>query len=138
MKVPTFRLMEALGETQELRAFTQEYQEEFLSEPAHAYLQRLLEEKQLTTAQMCERAGLANYGYKLLSGVRKPSRDAALRIAVGLEMSLEQAQHYLRLLELARLDPRSRRDAAVIFALGKGMNLARTQVLLSELGEEEL
>ena len=84
MKVSTFRMMEALGEAEELRAFAQEYQEEFLSEPAHVYLERLLGEKQMTTAQMCERAGLGNYGYKLLSGVRKPSRDAALRIAVGL------------------------------------------------------
>ena len=138
MKVSTFRMMGALGEAEELRAFAQEYQEEFLSEPAHVYLERLLGEKQLTTAQMCERAGLGNYGYKLLNGVRKPSRDAALRIAVGLELDIEQAQHYLRLLGLARLDPRCYRDATVIFALGKGMSLARTQALLSEVGEAEL
>ena len=53
-------------------------------------------------------------------------------------MDMEQAQRYLRLLGLARLDPRCYRDATVIFALGKKMDLARTQALLSEVGEAEL
>lgn len=138
MKVSTFRMMEALGKADALQTFALEYREEFFRDPAHVYLARIMEAKNVSVAQLCERSGLGNYGYKLVSGTRNPSRDAALRLVIGLGMDVEQAQQYLRLAHLARLDPRCYRDAAVIFALGKQWDLSRTQALLSELGEPEL
>ena len=53
-------------------------------------------------------------------------------------MDVEQTQHYLRLLQLARLDPRNYRDAAVLYAIGREMDVERTQALLMEIGEKGL
>ena len=138
MKVSTYRMTEALGEAEDLRTFTLEYRDEFIKDPAHVYLARLMEEKGLSTAQLCERSGLGNYGYKLVSGTRTPSRNAAIRIIIGAGLDLEQAHQYLRLAQLARLDPRCYRDTAIMFSISKKADLIRTQELLNEIGEQEL
>lgn len=76
------------------------------------------------------------YCYKIFSGDRKPSRNALLRIAYGLPMTLDEAQFSLRLFGLARLDPRNLRDASLIFAFDRHFKLAQVQELLQELEEE--
>lgn len=138
MKISTFHMMEELSSAQDLRQFVFTHKDEFFAESAHVYLGRIMEEKKISGAQLSKRAGLGNYCYMILSGARKPSRDAALRLCIGLELDLERVQQYLRLAQLARLDPRSRRDAAVIYALGKKMDLIGVQMLLADLGEQEL
>ena len=138
MKVSTFRLAEELGKAEDLQTFRREYREEFLEETPQSYLERMMREKELTTGQLCERSGLGNYGYKVVSGTRHPSREAAVRIALGLGLNEEQTQHYLRIAQLARLDPRCYRDAALLYAIGHGLDVDRTQVLLTEIGEKDL
>lgn len=138
MKVSTFRLTEELGKVEDLMTFRQEYREEFLDETPQSYLERMLKKKELTVGQLCERSGLGNYGYKLLSGARHPSREAALRIAIGLELDVDETQHYLRICQLARLDPRCYRDAALLYAIGRGLDVERTQDLLTEIGEKDM
>ena len=138
MKVSTFRLTEELGKAEDLQVFRREFREEFIEETPQDFLERLLKEKELTLGQLCERSGLGNYGYKIISGARHPSREAAVRIALGAEMNEEQAQHYLRLMQLARLDPRIYRDAALLYAITHGLDVERTQTLLAEIGEKEL
>ncbi len=138
MKVSTFRLANELGKIEDLQKFRMEYREEMLEETPRDYLDRMMQDKGITVGKLCERSGLGNYVYKVVNGVRHPSREAAIRIALGMQMDLEQTQHYLRLLQLARLDPRNYRDAAVMYAIGREMNLERTQALLMEIGEKGL
>ena len=138
MKKSTFNMMEELNHTQDLHSYFHKYRDEFFTEPAHVYLGRIMEEKNISGAQLSLRAGLGNYCYMILSGSRKPSRDAAMRLVIGLELDIEQAQQYLRMAHLARLDPRCSRDAVLLYALGKKMDLSQTQDLLTELKEQEL
>ena len=138
MKVSTFRLAEELGKAENLQTFQLEYREEFLEETPRDYLERMMQEKNVTVGRLCDRSGLGNYVYKVVNGVRHPSREAAVRIALGMKMNEEQTQYYLRLLQLARLDPRIYRDAALLFAINKELDVERTQQLLAEIGEKSL
>ena len=138
MKRSTFTILDELEKTTDIHRFIADHKDEFFTEPAHVYLGRIMVEKGISGAQLSVRSGLGNYCYMILSGTRKPSRDAALRLVIGLGLDVERSQQYLRIAQLARLDPRSCRDAAILYALGKKLDLIQTQMLLAELGETEL
>ena len=93
-------------------------------------------------AQMClergepreyaiRRAGIErSYGYQLFNGTRKPSRDKAIQLAIGFELGADQAQELLRAAEKNTLEPRKKRDAALLFCLAREMDVEDTQKLL--------
>lgn len=138
MKLSTEELLKGITLTKDLNAYTQEQEGEFLTEAPHEYLTRKMRERGLELPELCKRSELEAYCYKILSGARKPSRDALLHIAIGLCFTLDETQECLRMFQTARLDPRVYRDAALIFAISKQYTLQQTAALLSEVGEAEL
>lgn len=78
------------------------------------------------------------YIYQILRGERRAGRDVVLRISLVLKLAVEDAQRLLTLSENGTLYPRVRRDAAVIFALNKGMSLSDADELICSLPERTL
>lgn len=62
-----------------------------------------------------------------------PGRDEVLRLCFALELEAVQAQRLLGKSGNRRLDPKLLRDAAILFSLGKHLDLEQVQALLRKL-----
>ncbi len=139
MAVSTAELMKNIQIAIDMGEFAAKNKDEFLSEPPHEYLNRMLVEKRLELSFVCVSSELdPSYCYRIFSGTRKPGRNALLHVTLAMGLSADETQQALRLYNLARLDPRCYRDAAILFAVSKGYTLTETTALLFELGESEL
>ena len=74
------------------------------------------------------------YGHKIFAGERKPSRDYVLKLALGLELSVEEAQRLLTISKNSQLYPRVPRDAAILYCLHHGVGYRNTKEKLYEWG----
>lgn len=138
MQRDTCELVKGLTLVESFDDFREANGENFLPETPREYLNRKLFEKGMNISDVCKAAGLTKYGYKVFSQERRASRNTLLRIALGMQLSLEETQQLLRVHQMARLDARVRRDAALIFAVSKSYDIARVQELLGNQGEEPI
>ncbi len=98
-------------------------------------LDELMRERDLNATQLSETALLSrSFTYQLCSGERMPSRDIVLRLALVLELSVEQTQSFLRTAQRGALYPRVARDAVIIFALRNRMGILDTDEQLQSMG----
>lgn len=119
---------------------TDAVQDRFTRLSVNAYFDRLLVERGMGRAQVLALAGLKeSIGFQLLNGTRTAkNRDAYVRLALALSLSLEETQRLLRFLKKGELYPLKERDAALVFAIGHGFSLDMTRKLLSDNGLEPL
>ena len=102
------------------------------------YLNSLLHRHGLTVQDVVVACNLdRSYGYQLFNGTRRPSRELLLRLALLLKLG-EEAQRLLKIAGRQPLYARSRRDAAVLYALTHRLTAEKTDELLESLGEEAL
>lgn len=104
-----------------------------------SFSERLLlhmEERGLSIAQLSEAAMLSrSFTYQLCSGTRTPGRDIILRIALALELTVDEAQRLLRAAQRGALYPRVRRDAIIIFCLNRKKGVCEADEILTGHGE---
>ena len=79
-----------------------------------------------------------SYGYQILNGRRMPPRLVILRIAIYLGLSVESTQQLLNAGQKEGLFPYSKFDAVIIYALGHGFDLHRTEEMLEDYKERSL
>lgn len=90
--------------------------------PFAEYLLGQLEARGMRRIDLIEALGVDRvYGYQLLNGTRRMSRELLIRTALLLQMDVEETQRLLRLGGAACLYARDRQDARVIFAMAKGL-----------------
>ena len=99
----------------------------------------LLQERGISVPKLSEEALLSrSFTYQICEGVRAPGRDIVLRLSIVLGLSHDETQYLLRAAKRGALYPRVRRDAVIIYALSKHMNLSETDEALVSLGEEPI
>lgn len=77
------------------------------------------------------RAGIErSYGYQLFNGTRKPSRDKAIQLAFGFELDLQETQELLKVAMQSPLNPRIKRDAAILYGIMHRLEIDEVQKLL--------
>ena len=90
-------------------------------------------------AEVLQRSGLNTiYGYQVLSGKRRPSRDVLLCLCLGLRMQPEQVQTLLKSTGYAPLYVKNRRDSAIYYALSHGQDAVTLNQMLFDLEEATL
>lgn len=100
------------------------------------YAQYLIEEKHLKKSQVIHDAGLnQTFGYQILAGTRRASRDKVIQLAFGLNATLIEAQRLLKHAGLSELYVKNRRDAIIILAIENGLSLHQANDELFRLGE---
>ena len=100
------------------------------------YMAELLQQHGLTVPQVAERSQISrSYVYQVYNGTRNPSRNALLRMALAMELSLRETQRLLLVAQKGELYPRVRRDAAIIYCLNHGLAVAQADEMLGELQE---
>ena len=102
-----------------------------------AYLNGLLEVKGLKRSEVVRMANLNDtFGYQIFTGARNPSRDKVLQIALAMALTLRETNRALNAAGASALNPKSRRDAIIIFCIDRGCSLQKTNEELYRFGEK--
>lgn len=97
------------------------------------YLFELLKTKQLEIPNALLDLGFSeSYSYQLLNGTRNPSRDTVLKIALGLNADLQNANNLLQHSGHNLLYVRDKRDALIYYAFLNSMTITDLNQLLIE------
>ncbi|MDU1053733.1 XRE family transcriptional regulator [Clostridium baratii] len=75
------------------------------------------------------------YGYQILNGDKKPSRDKIIKLCISAKLNLEETERALALAKVGKLYAKNVRDSAIIFAINKGLNVLDTNKFLYNLAE---
>lgn len=107
--------------------------------PLTEHLAKLLEEKQLTRAEVIRNGGIdRSFGYQVFNGTRKPARDTVLQLAIGFGLDYAGTAELLRIARKSELYVRLRRDAIIIYSVSHGLSIYETQYMLLSEGLTEL
>lgn len=128
----TAQLWYEIKKTNKLSTFVRRNQA--IQESFVAYINRICVEKGLVKEHIFQRAEMdPSFGHQIFRGVRRPSREKMLQMAMGFPLTLEETQQMLLLGNKRLLHPRIMRDAALIFALQKKLSFMQIQELMEEL-----
>lgn len=99
------------------------------------YLMLLLKQKGLKRADVVRDSGLEKaYVYQIFDGKKSPSRGKLIAIAFGLHLNVEETQRMLKLGECSELYARRVRDAIILFAIQRGIDIWKTDDFLADNG----
>lgn len=117
-----------------LSEFFDKNKEKMLARDLSNYLNELVAKKNLVIADVVKDSGLEKaYVYQIFDGKRKnPSRDKMIAIAFGMHLNEEETQRMLKLTGHSELYPRVARDAAILFAIQRGMSIWDTDRALAD------
>lgn len=138
MNISTTELLNRLKKSDDLAKFIEDNKNEFSELSCTELLNEMLVDKKTSLAKVAKASGQGDYVYKVFQGKRKPSRDIVIAISIGMELSIDETQFLLRISKLAALDPRDKRDSAILYGLKEQLDINRINDLLFELNEATL
>lgn len=129
MKTITQELLDGLKNADDIKAFLDLHEQDFLSQSLIDYLNELMSEKNITVAQVAKNSGIGEYVYKIFNGERNAKRDTLVAISFGMHLTFEEL--LLRIAKFAILDSRDRRDGIIIYALMHSLSIFECDDLLN-------
>lgn len=103
------------------------------------YILRICEEKGYSKSDIIRNADIhRTYGYQILSGIKRPSRNKLLQISIGNKLTREETNKALTIANLGILYAKDPRDSIIIYALNNGLNLVDANIILYEQGYDLL
>lgn len=103
------------------------------------YLRELMKRRGLDAGKLGVKSLLSrSFAFQICSGKRHPSRDIILRIAIAANLSVNETRQMLRLAKHGELYPRDKRDAVILYALTKKLDLYETDELLTSMEQRAL
>ena len=110
-----------------------------LSKDDAGYINDIINDNNLQTADVIRESLIQrNYGYQILNGTRKPSRDKVIAICTAIKLDFARTDRALAAAGYGRLYSKSRRDSIIIFALNKQLTVMELNELLCDMGENIL
>ena len=132
----TDRLISELFKTDNIEAFLRAHEGELVVFSFAEYITQLCKQKKTTVSKVLDKADIGtSFGYALFKGVRKPSRDTVIKLAIAFGLNLDDAQKLLSAAGFGGLYPKIKRDAVIIYALQRGYSLFQIQ---DELSRQQL
>lgn len=129
MPIRTSTLLTRLFKARNVNEYLTENKDDLIVAPFSQAIADLCREKGLHRTEVIRQAGIERtYGHQLFNGTRKPSRDKALQLAIGLGLTDEETQTLLKHAGFSPLYPRIPRDAAIIFANAERLREANPDV----------
>ena len=118
--VNTNTLMKRLFKAADLDTYLEGNESDLHSPDFYSLLKQACEKRNMLPAQVIERSQIERtYGHQLFNGTRRPSRDKVLQLALGLGLSVDETQRLLRAAGKSPLYPRLKRDAVILYGIGK-------------------
>lgn len=135
----TSELEQELSGCADLRGYLKRNESALYTPDLSELLHLELEKSGLTRAELLRRSNLNPiYGYQILSGKRRPSRDTLLCLCFGLGLCADETQNLLLHAGYAQLYIRDPRDSILFFALNNGLSLLACNQQLDVHGEASL
>ena len=135
----TSELERALSGCADLHGYLKQNESALHAPDLPELLQLELEKSGLSRAEALRRSNLNPvYGYQILSGRRRPSRDSLLCLCFGLGLRANETQKLLLHAGYAQLYVREPRDSILFYALNSGMSLMACNQQLDAQGEAAL
>lgn len=135
----TDELLQLLSKADTLERFLDDNETDLSSINTTDYLKAMLVQHKISRQSALKAANLDySLGYQILNGYRNPSRNALLRLALGIGLTLEETQRLLKIAQRGELYPKNRRDSAVIFCLQHQFGVIDAEILLERIDEELL
>ena len=132
----TDRLISELFKTDNIEAFLRAHEGELVVSSFAEYITQLCKQKKTTVSKVLDKADIGtSFGYALFKGVRKPSRDTVIKLAIAFGLNLDDAQKLLSAAGFGGLYPKIKRDAVIIYALQREYSLFQIQ---DELSRQQL
>lgn len=135
MKKKTDDLLNEITESKDIGQYIDTNPDEFLDIPLHVYLKKLLSDTNLRVSQVADLSQKGEYIYQVFRGIKNPSRDVVLSIALAMELDFEKTKQLLRIARLPALDARNRRDSIFLFAINRNLSVPETNDILYEYEE---
>ena len=127
-------MQEALEYSQRFSEFEAAYRQQYTTEDFLKFVETAIEAKGLSKANVINHANLERtYGYQILRGARKPSRDKLIQLAFGLQLNTEEAAKMFKLAGYLPMYPKIQREAAMLFCLNKGYTYIDCLIFLDAL-----
>lgn len=128
-------ILNSIDNTSTLNNYIKKTEADFKNLDLPSYFKNILKEKNIKKSKLIENSNLdRTYGYQILNGSKNPSRDKILQLCIGAKLNIQEIQRALTLGNVGQLYPKDSRDASIIFAINKGLNIIAINQLLSELG----
>lgn len=135
----TSKIVEELKLCPDFNTFYNENKEYMVSESLSQLLSRLLARKGLRKAEVIRRSELSEvYAYQIFSGLRVPERKKLLCLAVGMELTLDEAQTLLKCAGYSPLYVKLPFDSIVLYGICKKLSVMEINELLFSYGLETL
>lgn len=101
------------------------------------YVKESIKDKGIKKSDLIKNADIdRTYGYQVLNGSKKPSRDKILMICIGGGFSLEETNKLLKLGNCGELYSKNIRDAVIIFGINKKVDILQINELLYSRDQE--
>ncbi|WP_343101098.1 hypothetical protein [Romboutsia sp. MSSM.1001216sp_RTP31141st1_G3_RTP31141_220114] len=99
------------------------------------FFEDILKHKQITKSELIKNACIdRTYGYQILNGSKKPSRDKVIKLCIGASLDIKETNKALRLADCGELYSKNLRDAVIIFGVNKGIGILKLDELLYDRG----
>ena len=135
----TEQLENELCTSDDVKKFLDDNAENFRRFTLADYLKKLLDEKNLTRAQVIRDSQLdEGYANHIFAGRKNPSREKILSLALAMKLLPKEADYLLYYAGHNKLYARNERDAVFSFALENGKTVLQTNELLENLKMEPL
>lgn len=137
MPKDTAELVNELRTAKGLEGFLVDNQKEFREFSLAEYLQKLLDEKQLSKMEVIESSHLERlYAYHIFAGRKKnPSRQKVIALALAMGLTPEETQYLLYYAGAEQLYVRNPWDSILWFALDHHMTVVDTDLMLQKMSE---
>lgn len=135
----TEELIHEIENTQKVEDYLDCNRSELINSRFHEYMKKLLTEKSLKKTDIVSGSNLNRaYVYQIFSGSKVPSRDKVIALGFGYKLDLSEMQRFLKQAGYRELYARDKRDAILIFALNKDLDIVQTNELIDNLSEQIL
>ena len=139
MKKGTNDLFEELGADCKIEEFISENSSSFVFHTINEFWEKACEKSGMSKSNIINKSDFNYcYFYDVINGRKIPGRDKIIRLALAMNLSLDDCQQVLRLSDKSLLYPRVKRDSVIIYALNNKLSIFQCNELLGKFDEETL
>ncbi len=130
-------LQSELKQASSLEQFIKENVHNLKTKTVPEFLNEMLIKYDMEKSDVVRRCGLSGtYAYQIFDGKKSAGREKLLQLAFGFPLNLEETQKLLRFGGHNELYVKKKREAFLMYALEKGLDLNQTNDLLYQNGEK--
>ena len=130
----TEQLENEIGASDDVKKFLADNADNLRQFTLAEYLKHLLDEKNLSAAQVIRDSQLdEGYARHIFGGRKNPAREKILSLALAMKLSPKETDYLLYYAGHEKLYARNPWDAVIIFALENGKDVLQTNELLTDL-----